>query len=374
MGWSSWNGFGPHINEDLIKGIADAMVSSGMKDAGYTYVNIDDFWHGGRGEDGRLFPDPQRFPSGLKALADYVHARGLKFGIYSDAGPKTCGGRPASQGYEEIDAQTFAEWGVDYLKYDYCYAPEDRASAERLYRKMSDALKATGRPIVFSICEWGQRRPWLWGRQVGGHLWRTTGDIADSWGDWPSRTGFVLLGIDRIGFDLQRGLEAYAGPNGWNDPDMLVVGLRGRGFIPGPGCTDVEYRTHFSLWCLLAAPLIASCDLRHMDSATREILTNREVIALNQDPLGKQGYWVGPAEVWVKPLSGGALGVGLFNRGNERATVTAHWSNLEISGRYHVRDLWQHADLGVFEEKFSAEVAPHDCVILRLTPEAGQRS
>ena len=368
MGWSSWNGFGSNIHEELIKGIADAMLTSGMKDAGYTYVNIDDHWHGGRGEDGKLFPDPQKFPSGMKALGDYIHSKGLKFGIYSDAGPKTCGGQPASRDHEEIDAQTFAAWGVDYLKYDYCHAPEDRASAERLYKTMGDALKATGRPIVFSICEWGQRRPWLWGRQAGGRLWRTTGDIGDSWSDSPCRWGFVLPGIDRIGFDFQRGLEQYAGPDGWNDPDMMIVGLKCKGFIPGGGCTDEEYRTHFSLWCLLAAPLMASCDLRSMDAVTREILTNTEVIALNQDPLGKQAGWVGAGEVWAKPLANGDLGVGLFNRSNDRTWVNAHWSNLGITGSYQVRDLWQHADLGLFDDKFSAEIAPHACVILRLSP------
>ena len=367
MGWNSWNEFGPRINEDLVKEIAQGMVDTGMQAAGYEYVVLDDLWHGGRGQDGRLFEDAQKFPHGMQALGDAIHALGLKFGIYSDAGTKTCGGMPASLGYEEIDAQTFADWGVDYLKYDYCYAPEDGGTARQLYGKMGAALKATGRPIVFSICEWGVRRPWLWGQQAGGQLWRSTGDIWNGWGMGPMSWN---LGIDYIGFDLQRGLEAYAGPGHWNDPDMLVVGLTGQSNIAGPGCTLTEQRTHFSLWCLLAAPLMTACDLRSLDAATLAILTNREVIALNQDPLGKQGYAVLRAgkEVWKKPLQNGDLGVGLFNRGIQRITITAHWSDLEISGKYKVRDLWQHADLGEFEGGYSAEVEPHGCTVLRLSP------
>jgi alpha-galactosidase len=372
MGWNSWNLFGPHIHEDLVKGIADALVSTGMKDAGYRYLVLDDVWHGGRGADGRLFPDPAKFPQGMQALGDYLHARGLKFGLYSDAGTHTCAGMPASQGYEDVDAQTFAAWGVDYLKYDYCNAPADRASAERLYDCMGAALRKTGRPIVFSVCEWGQRRPWLWAPQVGGHLWRTTGDIWNAWEDAPDS---VHAGIETIGFDLQTGLEAYAGPGRWNDPDMLVVGLSGPAgantHVGGPGCTDAEYRTHFSLWCLLAAPLMAACDLRQLDEATRQILLNRELIAVNQDALGKQGYRVfksAAREVWMKPLANGDLAVGLYNRGWQRVSITAWWPDLGITGPYAARDLWTHTDCGVFTQSFTAEVLPHAGMILRLAP------
>ena len=371
MGWNSWNMFGATVNAEVIQKVADAFISSGLKDAGYEYIVIDDVWHGGRGEDGRLFPDPQKFPQGMKALADYVHARGLKFGIYSDAGCKTCAGRPASQDFEEVDARTFAEWEIDYLKYDWCYAEDTRANAEYRYRRMGEALRASGREIVFSICEWGHHSPWLWGAKVGGNLWRTTGDIGDSWKDVPVAWG-LLYGIESLGFEQQRGLERYAGPGHWNDPDMLVVGLKGTSReIAGAGCTDTEYRTHFSLWCMLAAPLMIGCDVAQMDAATHEILTNRELIALNQDPLGQQGYRAcrnGLMEIWKKPLADGALGVALFNRGDKQREVSAHWSDLEISGRYAVRDLWLKQDRGVLETSVTAEVAAHGCVVLRLQP------
>ena len=367
MGWNSWNAFGKGVSEQLIRLMADALVSSGLREAGYTYVVIDDHWHSGRDEHGVLYPDPEKFPSGMPALAEYVHARGLTFGIYSDAGLKTCGGEPGSLGYEEQDARTFASWGVDFLKYDFCFAQDDRATAERLYSKMGSALRQTGRPILFNICEWGHHRPWLWGRSAGGHTWRTTGDIWDGWRDGPH---ISQNGIDTIGFEQQRGLEAYAGPGGWNDPDMLVVGLRGRGSIGGPGCTDTEYRTHFSLWCLLAAPLMVGCDLLNLDQVSLEILTNPEVLALDQDPLGKQGHRIcrlGRCEVWVKPLAGGNLGVGVFNRDDSTQILEVHWSDLDIEGKWHVRDLWLHTDLGVYEDHISVEVNSHACCILRLS-------
>lgn len=371
MGWNSWNMFGATVNAEVIKQTADTFISSGLKEAGYEYIVIDDIWQGGRGPDGKLFPDPQKFPEGIKAIADYIHARGLKFGLYSDAGPLTCGGRPASQDHEEIDARTFAEWEIDYLKYDWCHAEDTRANAEYRYQRMANALRASGRAIVFSICEWGHHSPWLWGEKVGGNLWRTTGDIGDSWKDVHNNWG-ILYGIESIGFEQQRGLERFAGPGHWNDPDMLVVGLRGTSReIHGAGCTDTEYRTHFSLWCLLAAPLMIGCDIANMDVATREILTNKEVIALNQDPLGKQGWRAtrhGQTETWKKPLADGALGVALFNRGEKKQTVRAHWSDLEISGSYTLRDLWAHADQGVSASEIKAEVAPHGCAVFRLQP------
>jgi alpha-galactosidase len=372
MGWNSWNMFGATVNAEVIRQTADAFLTSGLKDAGYEYIVIDDHWHGGRGADGRLFPNPQKFPDGMKAVADYLHARGLKFGIYSDAGPMTCGGRPASQDNEEIDAQTFAGWEIDFLKYDWCHAEDTRANAEYRYGRMSAALQATGREIVLSICEWGHHSPWLWGAKVGGQLWRTTGDIGDSWNDVHVQWG-VLYGIDSIAFEQQRGLESYAGPGHWNDADMLVVGLRGRSReIAGAGCTDSEYRTHFSVWCMLAAPLMIGCDVAGMDEVTRGILTNREILAIDQDPLGKQGYRAsrnGFCETWKKPLSGGDTAVALFNRGDKRQAARAHWSDLEIEGSHHIRDVWKHEDAGVSSTEVGAELEPHGCAVFRLSPD-----
>ncbi len=368
MGWNSWNAFGKGVNEHVIKEMADALVSSGLRQAGYTYVVIDDHWHGGRDEKGELFPDPNKFPSGMRALADYIHSLGLKFGIYSDAGIKTCGGEPGSLDYEERDAMTFAGWQVDFLKYDFCFAQDDRQTAERSYKKMRAALRATGRPILFNVCEWGHHRPWLWAQEAGAHMWRTTGDIWDSWGDGPE---IQQNGIESIGFEQQRGLEAYAGPGHWNDPDMLVVGLHGNGSIGGPGCTDIEYRTHFSLWCMLSAPLILGCDLRSLDSISHETLSNQEVIALDQDPLGKQGYRVcrsGRSEIWVKPLQNRNLGVGIFNRSDLSQKLIASWSDLCITGRYLLRDLWQHVDLGVFEDHYAVDLPGHGSILLRFSP------
>jgi alpha-galactosidase len=365
--------YGGDIHEKLIMEMADAMVSTGMKDAGYQYVVIDDHWHGGRDKNGLLYPDAQKFPSGIKALADYVHSKGLKFGIYSDAGTKTCGGEPGSFRHEENDARTFASWGVDFLKYDYCNAPDNQRVAIRRYTKMADALRAAGRPIVFSVCEWGPRQPWLWARQAGGHLWRTTFDIIDCWdcSRVHSNAGNSVLTI----LDLQEGKEQYAGPGGWNDPDMLIVGLCGKGMLKGGGCTDAEYRAHMSLWCLLAAPLMTACDLRSMSDFTLQTLTNREVLAVNQDPLGKQGFRVWRREgleVWKKPLSGGSLAVGLFNRSENTASIEAKWADLEISCACSVRDLWEKKDLGVFETGFSAEVPSRSLTLLRVNP--GQAS
>jgi len=366
MGWNSWNLLASQVNEQDLRAIADALVSSGMRDAGYQYLVIDDLWQTDRDSAGNLQADPQKFPQGIKALAAYVHERGLKLGIYSDAGTKTCGGAPGSIDNEERDAATFASWDVDFLKYDYCYAPPERERAIELYTKMGQALQATGRPILFSICEWGERQPWEWGRAAHGQMWRTTGDMGDFWSG--SEHGF-LRGIDTIGFS-QHGLESYAGPGGWNDPDMLIVGLYGQGAIGGGGCTETEYRTHMGLWCLLAAPLMAGCDLRTMSASTREILTNPEVLALNQDPLGKQGFRVSQIEgreVWKKPLQNGDLGVGLFNRGEATAVVTATWSDLGIEGRHAVRDLWARQDLEDASTAFSAEVPAHGSVLLRIT-------
>ena len=358
MGWNSWNKFGCNVSEKLIKQMADAMVMSGMRDAGYVYLVIDDCWQVGRDAQGNILPDPQRFPSGMKALADYVHAKGLKFGIYSDAGTLTCQKRPGSRGYEFQDARQYAAWGVDYLKYDWCSTSTQNAAAS--YAIMRDALLKAGRPIVFSICEWGMAKPWLWARDVG-NLWRTTGDIQDCWDckrDWGG------MGVVHI-LDLQDGLESYAGPGHWNDPDMLEVG--------NGGMTATEYRAHFSLWCLLSAPLMAGNDLRSMPAEIKEILTNREVIAIDQDALGLQGRRVkreGDREVWMKQLADGGRAVVLLNRGAKAAELSLSWTDLgyppHLSAR--VRDLWTGKDLGQLSGNFSSEVPSHGVVMVTVKP------
>jgi alpha-galactosidase len=357
MGWNSWNHFACNVDETVIRATADAMVASGMRDAGYAYVVIDDCWQGPRDARGFITADPRRFPAGMRALADYVHARGLRFGLYSDAGRATCGGRPGSQGHEFQDAATYAEWGVDYLKYDWCAT--GTRDAEEAYALMADALRATGRPIVLSICEWGTSRPWLWAARIG-NLWRTTGDIYDHW-DGNDHWMHSVLDI----VDANEPLWPFAGPGHWNDPDMLEVG--------NGGMTTGEYRAHFSLWAMMAAPLIAGNDIAHMDAATRAILANREAIAVDQDPLGVQGRRVwrdGGREVWVKSLAGGGRALLLLNRGAAPATIEARWDQLDLPPALaaHVRDLWAHRDLVDARGGIAATVPPHDVVMLRLTP------
>jgi alpha-galactosidase len=364
MGWNSWNKFGCNVSEELIRGTADAMVKSRMKDARYQYVIIDDCWQISRDRDGTIVPDPERFPSGMKALADHIHSLGLKFGIYSDAGSKTCAGRPGGLGHEYQDARQYAAWGVDYLKYDWCNTTTQEAKAS--YANIRHALDASGRPIVLSICEWGTAKPWLWGREVGGNLWRTTDDIQDRWEGkikWPDG-GCCGYGVVNI-LDMQVGLESFAGPGHWNDPDMLEVG--------NGGMTDTEYRSHFSFWSILAAPLIAGNDLRNMPPETREILTNKEVISVDQDPLGRQGERVGKdgdREVWSKQLKDGSRAVLLFNRGAASQRVSVVWE--DIGYPHHlpaqVRDLWQHKDLGRFEGSFFADVNSHGVVMVTIRP------
>jgi alpha-galactosidase len=345
MGWNSWNRFHCDINERLIRETADAMVESGMRDAGYRYVNIDDCWEApARDANGDLVADSTRFPGGLAAVADYVHARGLKLGIYSSAGTATCQKRPASLDHEIADARKFATWGVDYVKYDNCNNEKRPALAR--YSAMGAALRATGRPIVYSLCEWGQNQPWLWGRSVGGQLWRTTGDISDRWSS-------VLKILDQ-----QVGLERYSGPNGWNDPDMLEVG-NGR-------MTNAEYIAHFSLWALLNAPLIAGNDLRSMNDTTRLILTNREVIAVDQDWGGMQGRKIrdeGELEVWMKPMSTGDAAVVLLNRDTATVRLAVTMPELGMStGTHGVRDLWTHRD-GVISDTLAAVLPPHSAAM-----------
>ena len=341
MGWSSWNRFGCHINEKLIRETADAMVSSGMRDAGYQYVNIGDCWQAtARDAQGKLAADSTRFPHGIKWLADYVHSKSLKIGIFSSAGTATCEKRPGSIDHEVDDAVTFAAWGIDYLKYDDCNN-ELRLAIDR-YLAMGDALRAARRPVVFSISDWGQNKPWEWGKSVHGQLWRTTLDIRDAW--------VSVLSI----LDKQVGLQKYSGPNAWNDPDMLEVG-NGK-------LTNAEYVAHFSLWALLNAPLIAGNDLRSMNDSTRAILLNREVIAVDQDWGGSQGYKLkgdGVTQVWIKPMSNGDRAVVLLNRGAKTATISATMPEIGLAPGQHLqRDVWAHADRTA-DGAVSASVAAH---------------
>jgi len=365
MGFNTWNKFQCNVSDELVRGMADAMVKSGMKDAGYQYVVIDDCWQVKRDANANIVSDPQRFPNGIKPLADYVHSLGLKFGIYSDAGSQTCAGRPGGLGHEYQDAVMYASWGVDYLKYDWCHTlPTQDAKAS--YANIRAALDASGRPIVLSICEWGSHQPWLWGNEAGGNLWRTTGDIQDRWGGkekWKDGS-CCANGVLAI-LDEQVGLEGFAGPGHWNDPDMLEVG--------NGGLTTTENRSHFSLWAILAAPLIAGNDLRNMTPEVHDILTNKEVIAVDQDALGRQGRRVwkdGDLEVWGKQMKDGSRAVVLLNRGSSPHEITLNWEQIGYPGHLNaeVRDLWAHKDLGKFTGKFSAAVESHGVVMVRVAP------
>lgn len=371
MGWNSWNTFGCRIDEALIRHMADVMVESGMRDAGYRYVNIDDCWQGERDDNGFIQPDSARFPSGIKALADYVHGKGLKLGIYSDAGDKTCAGYPGSQGHEYQDAKQYARWGVDYLKYDWCNT-EGRNPLEA-YRTMGKALLAAGRPIVLSICEWGDGEPWKWAQPVG-HLWRTTGDITNCWDCVVGHGNWNSFGIMRI-LDQQEDLRGYAGPHGWNDPDMMEVGN-----LASVG----ENRAHFAMWAMLAAPLIAGNDLRAMSKDTRSILINPEVIAVDQDTLGILGfaYRREPGlEVWFRPLADGDWAMALLNRGDVTREVRFDWTQEYVEDaqthhtldleheRYVLRDLFAARSAGDTGTPLKVKVPAHDVALYRLTPE-----
>ena len=358
MGWNSWNRFHCDVNERVVRDAADAMVASGMKDAGYQYVVVDDCWQGERDAAGRMLPDKERFPSGMKALADYVQLKGLKFGLYSDAGEFTCATRLGSKGHEATDAKSYAEWGVDYLKYDWCHA--EGQDARDSYGLMSRALRATGRPIVFSICEWGSTKPWTWAAGVG-HLWRATGDIQDCWDCGREWGG---MGITHI-LDLLADLHPYAGPGRWNDPDMLEVG--------NGGLTLAESRAHFSLWALLAAPLMAGNDIATMTPEVRDILLNREVVAVDQDPLGVQGRRVldgGHNEVWMKPLSDGSRAVVLLNRGTDSMAIRCRLEDIGFAAtqKVRIRDLWAKKDVALENGAIEGKPKPHDVVMLRVTP------
>jgi len=367
MGWNSWNTFACDINEQLIRDTADAMVKNGLKDAGYTYVNIDDCWHGKRDNKGVIHPDPARFPSGMKALADYVHGRGLKLGIYSDAGATTCGGKPGSRGHEYQDAITYAEWGIDYIKYDWC--DTKGLTSAGAYTTMRDAIRSAGRPMLFSICEWGDTRPWEWAKDVG-HSWRTTGDIYPCWDCEFSQGSFSAWGVLRI-LDKQAGLRQHAGPGHWNDMDMLVV---------GKGLSEDEDKSHFSAWAMLASPLILGNDVRSMPATTHRILTNAGAIAINQDKLGVSAWrflQAGDIEYWAKPLVGDEWALMVMNRGAQSAPVSFDWGayhiNDDLSKRtadfktkpYAWTDVWT-GKTGDTTRKLETKVPSHGTLLLRL--------
>ena len=375
MGWNSWNHYACEIDETLIKRTADAMVSSGLRDAGYVYVNLDDCWHGERDAQGNIQPDPKRFPSGMKALGDYLHEHGLKFGIYSDAGAMTCAGRPGSQGHEFQDARQYAAWGVDYVKYDWCNTGEGVAqrNPREAYATISRAIAESGRPMILSICEWGDHDPWLWGKEIG-HLWRTTGDITNCWdcqlghGNWWSNGILPIL-------DKQVPLRQYSGPGGWNDPDMMEVGNM---------ATAAEDRSHFAMWAMLAAPLIMGTDVTGMTAQTRAILTNPRIIAIDQDSLGRSAMrWRGypDYDIWAKPLAGDRWAIALLNRSNQPQQISVDWVHGELrddlTGRdpafgsrtYAIENAWTGAAEGTTAKPLERRVGPRDTLVFTLTPQ-----
>jgi alpha-galactosidase len=371
MGFNTWNTFQTKISEGMLKEMLDSYVSSGLRDAGYEYFVLDDGWMAmERDSNGSLLADPVKFPHGMKAFADYVHSKGLKFGIYNCAGSKTCAGYPGTRGHEYEDARLYASWGVDFLKYDWCNT--DSLFAPEAYKTMSAALRATGRPIVFSICEWGDHQPWRWAGGVG-ELYRTTGDISASFitrksvGSWTPQSVLSIL-------DLQEPIRQYNGPDHWNDPDMLEV---------GNGMTYNEDKAHFSLWCMLAAPLAAGNDLRKMSAQTRDILTNKEMIAIDQDSLGRSAFKMimpDSLEVWVKPLKNKELVLCFLNRTAETKKLDLSWKDLNISDEltglniqfgkqiFNARDVWMKKNIGLTDKKFVRELASHDVIVLRLWP------
>ena len=371
MGWNTWNTFQTNINEDILKGVVDTYISSGMRDAGYQYLVLDDGWMAmERDASGSLVADPVKFPHGMKAFADYVHSKGLKFGIYNCAGSKTCAGYPGTRGHEYEDARLYASWGVDFLKYDWCHT--DSLYAPEAYKTMSAALRATGRPIVFSICEWGDHKPWLWARGVG-ELYRTTGDISASFqvrkpiGDWTPQSVTSII-------DLQEAIRRYNGPNHWNDPDMLEV---------GNGMSVNEDRAHFSIWCMFAAPLSAGNDLRKMSAETGAILTNREMIAIDQDPRGIAAFKIllpDSVELFVKPLDNNELALCFFNRTSQPRKINLNWPDLVLSDSFSgtdvhfdktvftVHEIWSGKNAGDTKTKFNQQLPSHDVIVLRLKP------
>jgi alpha-galactosidase len=361
MGWNSWNCFGCDVNEANVRAAADAMVASGLINHGWTYINIDDCWEAGRDPDGNVTSN-QKFPD-MKALTDYVHRKGLKIGLYSSPGPQTCAGHEGSYKHEEQDARRYAEWGFDYLKYDWCsyggIVPNpDHDGFMKPYRVMRAALDKAPRDLVFSLCQYGLGNVWEWGAQVGGNCWRTTGDITDTWSS-----------MSRLGFG-QAGHEKFAGPGHWNDPDMLVVGYVGWSAKVRPTrLTPNEQYTHISLWCLLCSPLLIGCDMTKLDEFTLNLLTNDEVLDVSQDPLGRQAARIvkdGSLEIWAKDLADGSKAVGLFNLGEDESPITLKWAGLGLSGKQRVRDLWRQQDLGKFTGQFQTSVPRHGVVLVKV--------
>jgi alpha-galactosidase len=361
MGWNSWNVWAQALDGQKVRAAANCMIKSGLANFGYQYINIDDCWQGKRDKKGAIRPNT-KFPE-IRALADYVHAKGLKIGIYSSPGPLTCAGFEGSYKHEVKDARTYAEWAMDFLKHDWC--SYDRIAKKKTlseyqkpYKIMRSALDKAPRDIVYSLCQYGHAQVWKWGGKIGGNLWRTTGDIVDTWGS-----------VSSIGFS-QNGFEKYAGPGHWNDPDMLVVGWVGWGpNLHKTRLTKVEQITHLSLWSLLAAPLLIGCDLTRLDTFTFDLLTNCEVLEVNQDPLGRQAKRIwkeSGKEVWARPLSDGTWAVGLFNREWERAKITINFKSLKKNGSQKVRDLWRKKNLGMYQNKFSAKVPPHGALMFKI--------
>jgi len=380
MGWNSWNVWGLSVSADKVKAAADAMVNSGLAAHGFQFINIDDGWEkgqaakgiplvhymtpprkAGRADNGEILTN-EKFPD-MKELADYVHSKGLKLGIYSSPGPWTCGGYEGSYQHEKQDAETYAKWGIDYLKYDWCsYATvtpgQDLNAYQKPYIEMGKYLSDTGRDIVFSLCQYGMKDVWKWGEGVGGNLWRTTGDIRDTW-----------KSLSGIGFKQTR-IAEHAGPGHWNDPDMLVVGKVGWGpTLHETKLTKTEQMSHITMWAMLAAPLLIGCDMSNLDQFTIDLLTNDDVLAVDQDPLGKQATTKASdknSEVWARPLADGSLAVALFNKAEKPAEISVNFSDLGISGTQKVRDLWQRKDLGSYDAKFSATVAGHGAVMVKI--------
>ncbi len=356
MGWNSWNCWGCSVDAEKIKAAADAMVKSGLADHGWQYINIDDCWHGKRDPNTGYITSNEKFPD-MKSLSDYVHSLGLKIGLYTDCGPKTCAGYEGSQGHEQIDIDTYAEWGFDYVKIDWCYC--EVKDQQQTYSNFGQIIPKAKRDIVFSICEWGSGKPWLWGEKAGGNCWRTTGDIFDTW-----------QSILDIGFS-QGNLWQYAGPGHWNDPDMMVVGKVGWGpSLRQTRLTPDEQYTHVSLWCLLASPLLIGGDMDSMDDFTLSLLSNDEVIAVSQDSLGRQAKQLrqGDEQVWVKDMQDGSKAVGLFNLAAAKKNVSFSLADIGLSGKCKVKDLWRQKNMGTIQKEFTAKVPAHGVVLIRIIP------
>ena len=360
MGWNSWNTFGHRINEQVIREIADAMVDLGLRDAGYEYVVIDDCWSlYERDENGRLAPDPAKFPSGMKALSDYVHSKGLKFGMYSCAGTMTCARRPGSFNHEYLDAQTFADWGVDFLKYDFCYVPKNE-DGPSLYRRMSMALKATGREILFSACNWGSDEVEKWIRSTGAHMYRSTGDIADN---PQSYMDISTSQIEKL---------AYSAPGCYNDIDMLICGMRGVGNVGAGGCTDTEYKSHFALWCLYQSPLMIGADIRKIDETTLALLKNKELLSINRDPEGRPAAWIkgDKQRTFFKVLANNEFILAHFNFAEGEAFMCTDLYNLgvPVSSGYTLSgyEIFTGEETGPIQANQCFLIDEHDCKIYRL--------